>query len=116
VFANFQLSLDTLCGLPIFFICKYVDQLDQSCGKLSGIKRSPVTKERFTCNKRGKANWIGHIWRRICFLKHVIGGKTGRKLKKVKRGRRRRRKQLPYAVKETRGYWNLKEEEVDRST
>jgi hypothetical protein len=25
--------------------------------------------------KRRKANWIGHILRRNCFLKHVIGGK-----------------------------------------
>jgi hypothetical protein len=23
--------------------------------------------------KRRKANWIGHIWRRNCLLKHVIG-------------------------------------------
>jgi hypothetical protein len=26
--------------------------------------------------KRSKANWIGHIWRRNCLLKHVIEGKT----------------------------------------
>jgi hypothetical protein len=25
--------------------------------------------------KRRKANWIGHILRRNCLLKHVIGGK-----------------------------------------
>jgi hypothetical protein len=31
----------------------------------------------------------------------------------VRRGRRR--KQLPYDLKETRGYWNLKEEALDRS-
>jgi len=24
---------------------------------------------------RRKANWIGHIWRRNCLLKHVIEGK-----------------------------------------
>jgi hypothetical protein len=24
--------------------------------------------------KRRKANWIGHVLRRNCFLKHVIGG------------------------------------------
>jgi hypothetical protein len=37
--------------------------------------------------KRRKANWIGHILRRNCLLKHVIEGKlegTGR------RGRRRK--------------------------
>jgi hypothetical protein len=27
--------------------------------------------------KRRKANWIGHILRRNCLLKHVIEGKTG---------------------------------------
>jgi hypothetical protein len=26
--------------------------------------------------KRRKANWIGHILRRNCLLKHVIEGKT----------------------------------------
>ena len=29
--------------------------------------------------KRRKANWIGHILRRVCLLKHVIEGKTGGK-------------------------------------
>jgi hypothetical protein len=49
--------------------------------------------------KRRKANWIGHILRRNCLLKHVIEGKiegTGR--------RGRRRKQLLDAHKETRRY------------
>jgi hypothetical protein len=27
--------------------------------------------------KRRKANWIGHILRRNCFLNHVIEGKIG---------------------------------------
>jgi hypothetical protein len=39
--------------------------------------------------KRRKANWIGHILRRNCLLKHVIDRKT-----EVKRRQRRRRKQL----------------------
>jgi hypothetical protein len=45
--------------------------------------------------KRRKANWIGHILRRYCLLKHVIEGKvegTGR--------RGRRRKQLLVELKE----------------
>jgi hypothetical protein len=29
-----------------------------------------------TINRR-KANWIGHIWRRSCLLKHVIEGEIG---------------------------------------
>jgi ribosomal 50S subunit-associated protein YjgA (DUF615 family) len=39
--------------------------------------------------KRRKANWIGHILRRNCLLKHVIEGK----IERMKR-RGRRRKQL----------------------
>jgi hypothetical protein len=38
--------------------------------------------------KRRKVNWIGHILRRDCVLKHVIGGK----------------------IEGTRRYWNLKQE------
>jgi hypothetical protein len=60
--------------------------------------------------KRGKANWIGHSLRRICFLKHITEGKIegmGR--------RERRRKQLQYEVKERREYWKLKEEALDRT-
>jgi hypothetical protein len=56
-----------------------------------------------------KANWIGHILHRNCLLKHVIEGM------KEGRGRgRRRRKQLLDVFKETRLYWKLKEEELDR--
>jgi hypothetical protein len=60
--------------------------------------------------KRRKANWIDHILRRNCLLKHVIEGKLeGRK------GRRgRRRKQLLDDLKEKKRYWKLKEEALDR--
>jgi len=50
-----------------------------------------------------KANWIGHILRRHCLLKHFIEGKmegTGR--------RRRRFRRLLDGLKEMRGYWKLK--------
>jgi hypothetical protein len=43
--------------------------------------------------KRRKANWIGHILRRNCLLKHVIEGKLERRIEMMGR-RRRRRKQL----------------------
>jgi hypothetical protein len=40
--------------------------------------------------KRRKADWIGHIWRRNCLLKHVVQGKiegrtkgTGKATKKT---------------------------------
>ena len=37
-----------------------------------------VKKERDDLHtiKRRKANWIGHILCRICFLKHITEGKT----------------------------------------
>jgi hypothetical protein len=60
--------------------------------------------------KRRKANWIGHILRRNCLLKHVIEGKlemTGR--------RGRKRKQLLDDLKEKRRYWKLKKEALDRT-
>jgi hypothetical protein len=66
---------------------------------------SLVETEATCSHKRSKANWIRHILRKNCLLKHVIEGKievTGR------RGRRRR--QLLHGLKKTRRYWKLKEE------
>jgi hypothetical protein len=58
--------------------------------------------------KRIKANWIGHILRRNCLLKHVIVGKLEGRIEATgKRGRRG--KQLLDNLKETGGYCNLKE-------
>jgi hypothetical protein len=56
--------------------------------------------------KRIKAKWIGHILRRICYLKYVIGRRIEGRLK-VKGRRGRRRKQLLANLKETRGHWKL---------
>jgi hypothetical protein len=47
--------------------------------------------------KQRKANWIGHILRRNCLLKHVVEGKVEEVT--VRRGRRR--KQLLDDFKET---------------
>jgi hypothetical protein len=64
--------------------------------------------------KRRKANWIGHILRRNCLLKHVIEGKLEGRIEMT--GRKGRRcKQLLDDLKEKRGYWKLKEEALDRS-
>ena len=52
--------------------------------------------------KRRKANWIGHIVRGNCFLKHVIEGKIEGRIEVMGR-RRRRRKQTLDDLKETRG-------------
>jgi hypothetical protein len=56
-----------------------------------------------------KANLNLYMLRKNCLLKHVIEGKiegTGRKGKRYK--------QLLDNLKETRRYWNLKEEALDR--
>jgi hypothetical protein len=64
--------------------------------------------------KKRKANWIGHILRRNCLLKHVIEGKLEGRIETTGR-RGRRRKQLLDDLKEKRRYWQLKEEELDRT-
>jgi hypothetical protein len=62
--------------------------------------------------KRRKANWIGHILRRNCLLKHVIEGMLeGRTDMTGRRGRRY--KQLLDGLKGKRRYWKLKEETLD---
>jgi hypothetical protein len=62
------------------------------------------TKERY------KANWIGHILRTDCLFKHIIWGRVD-----VTGTRGRRSWQLLDDLKETREYWKLKEEALDRS-
>jgi hypothetical protein len=59
--------------------------------------------------KLRKANWIGHILRRNCLLKHVIEGKLEGRIE-VTGTRGRRREQLLDDLKKTSTYWNLKEE------
>jgi hypothetical protein len=64
--------------------------------------------------RRRKAKRIGHILRRNCLIKYVTEGKIESRLEVTGR-RGRRRKQLLDDLKETGGYWKLKEEELDRS-
>jgi hypothetical protein len=64
--------------------------------------------------KRRKANWIGHILRRKCLLKHVIEGKLEGRIEMTGR-RGRRRKQLLDVLKENKRYCKLKEEPLDRT-
>ena len=59
-----------------------------------------------------KANWIGHILRRICLLQRVIEGKVKVGIEVTGRRGRRRRKLLD-DHKERRGYSRLKEEALD---
>jgi hypothetical protein len=60
-----------------------------------------------------KANWIGYILHRNCFLQQLIEGKTKGRIEVT--GRRRRRRKLPDDLKERRGYSHLKEEALDHT-
>jgi hypothetical protein len=73
-----------------------------------------VSEERNVLHRtnRKKTNWIGHILRRNCLLKHVTERKKEREraIKRERRnelrGRRKRRhKHIMDYLKETRGYW-----------
>jgi hypothetical protein len=64
--------------------------------------------------KRRKANWIGHVLRRNCLLKHVIEVKLEGRIEMTGR-RGRRRKQLLDDLREKKRYWKLKEEALDRT-
>jgi hypothetical protein len=78
---------------------------------LHGVKEDRNTLHTI---KRIKANWIGHILRRNCLLKHAIEGKLEGRIEMTGR-RGRRRKQLLDDLNEKRGYRKLKEEAVDRT-
>jgi hypothetical protein len=74
-----------------------------------------VKKERniLPTIKRRKANWIGHILRRNCLLKHVVEGMIKGKTEVMGRRGRTRKQQLD-DLKETR-ILKLKEEALDRT-
>jgi hypothetical protein len=59
-----------------------------------------------------KANWIGHILCRNCFLQEVIVGKIKGGIEVTGRRERKRRKLLDN-LKERTGYSHLKEEAID---
>ena len=65
--------------------------------------------------RKRKANWIGHILCRNCLLQQVIEGKIKGQIE-VTRRRGRRRKKLLDELKDRRGYCQLKEEALDRTT
>jgi hypothetical protein len=64
--------------------------------------------------RKRKANWIGHILRRNCFLQRVIERKIQEGIEVKGRQGRKRRKLLD-DLKEMRGYSHLKEEALDRT-
>ena len=59
--------------------------------------------------RKRKANWIGHILRRNCFIRQVIEGKIKGE-KEMTRRRGRRRKKFLDDLREGRGYYHLMEE------
>ena len=73
-----------------------------------------VTEQRNVLHEiiKRKANWIGHILRRNCLLKQVIGGKIKGQIE-VTRRQGRWRKKLLDDLKDRRGYCELKEEVLD---
>ena len=64
--------------------------------------------------RKRKANWIGHILRRICLVKQIIEEKIKGQIEVTRWGRRR--KKLLDDLKDGRGYCQLKEEALDRTT
>jgi hypothetical protein len=64
--------------------------------------------------RKRKANWIGQILRRNCFLQRVTEGKIQGVIEVTGRQGRRRRKLLD-DLKERRGYSHLKEKALDRT-
>jgi hypothetical protein len=47
------------------------DQLDPSCEKQKVLQNDREERNALHTMKRRTANWIGHIFRRNCLLKHV---------------------------------------------
>ena len=64
--------------------------------------------------KRREANWIGHILRSNCHLRHVIEGKIEGRMEVTGR-QERRSKQILDDLQEKRRCWKLKEEVLDRT-
>jgi len=87
---------------------------DRSCEKCRSVTKGQGERNILHRGKWRKANWIGHILRRNCVLKHVIEGKLEERIEVM--GRREwRRKQLLDDLKETRRHRKLKEEALDRA-
>jgi len=77
---------------------KYTDQVRNE----EMLQRAKEGRNILHAIKRRKTNWVGHILRRNCLRKHVIGGMIART--KVAGRRGTRRKQLLDDIKERRGY------------
>jgi hypothetical protein len=54
------------------------------------LRRAKAGRNILNTIKRRKDNWLGHILRRDCFLKHVIEVKVEARIEVMERRRRRR--------------------------
>ena len=86
------------------------EQLDRPGEKLS-VKEDRNIEPAIN---REECNWIAHILHTNRLLKHVIEGWIEEGITVIGR-RGKRRKQLLDDLKETRGYWKLKQEALDRA-
>jgi hypothetical protein len=104
---------------------KYLENFEMWCWRMENISwidhvrngvLQRVKEERNILRtiKRRKANWIGHILRRHCLLKHVIEGKTEGKIEMTGR-RKGRRRQLLDDFRQREGNWELIEEALELS-
>ena len=101
------------CGINLFPMKIEVilfSQLDRTVINEEILQAVKVEGNIVHAIKLRNDNWIGHVLRRNCLLKHVFEGK----IKGVGR-RRRRRKQILDDLKEKRGYCKLKEAALDRT-
>ena len=81
----YEVLLLHFCAEAIIYVSTVIlfnlSVIDRSCETLSSIRKIQVKKEHPTSSKTRKSDWIGHILRRTCLLKHIIEGKvegTGR--------------------------------------
>jgi hypothetical protein len=86
-------------------------QIKLSCNTIIRVKEQRNILHEI---RKRKANWIGHILCRNCFLQRVAEGKIQRGIEVTGIQGRRRRKLLD-DLKERRGYSHLKEEALDRT-
>ena len=75
------------------------------------LQRAKEQRKTLQTEER-RPKWIDHIVRRNCVLKHIIEGKTERRIEVMAR-RGIRHKQLLDDLKGKRDYWKLKEEGLD---
>ena len=76
------------------------------------LQRGKEVKNILQTIKKGKVNWIGHIFCRNCLLKHIFEGKIQGRIEVMGRWGRRY-KQLMDDCKEKIGYWKLRQEAID---